>query len=83
MEFKENKNNKSFFENEEEFVNDYVVLDLETTGLNPNKNEIVEIVAIKVKNYKVLEVYNKLIKPDNDISEFITSISIENISYAR
>ena len=69
------KKESSFLENEEELVNDYVVLDLETTGLSPNKNEIIEIAAIKVKNNKVLEVYNKLIKPDNDISEFITSIT--------
>ena len=75
MGFEDIKNETSFIENEEEFVNDYVVLDLETTGLSPNKNEIIEIAAIKVKNDKVLEVYNKLIKPDNGISEFITSIT--------
>lgn len=75
MGFEETKNESTFFENDEKFVNDYVVLDLETTGLSPNKNEIIEIAAIKVKNDKVLEVYNKLIKPDNGISEFITSIT--------
>ena len=75
MEFKNLGEEVSFVENDEKFVNSYVVLDLETTGLSPNKNEIIEIAAIKVKNNKVLEVYNKLIKPDNDISEFITSIT--------
>ena len=75
MGFEEIKNESSFFENDAKLVNDYVVLDLETTGLSPNKNEIIEIAAIKVKNNKVLEVYNKLIKPDNGISEFITSIT--------
>lgn len=72
------KDNIIFVENNDKLVSSYVVLDIETTGLSPSKNEIIELAAIKVKNNKVLEVYNKLIKPQENISELITSIT--NIS---
>lgn len=35
--------------NIDEFISDYVVVDIETTGYSPIANEIIEIGAIKVK----------------------------------
>ena len=40
---------------------DYVVLDLETTGLNPLRDQIIEIAAIRVKEEKEISYYQSLI----------------------
>lgn len=55
--------------------NDYVVIDLETTGLSPEYSEIIELAAIKVKNNQIIDKYQQLVKPDEEIDEFITSIT--------
>lgn len=56
-------------------MNTYVVLDIETTGLNPLAHEIIEIGAIKVKNDVVVEEFNELINPGVEITEFITKLT--------
>jgi DNA polymerase III epsilon subunit family exonuclease len=43
--------------------NIYVVFDLETTGLDQTKDEIVEIGAVKMKNGLIVESFETLIKP--------------------
>ncbi len=54
----------------------YVVFDTETTGLNPNEGEeMIEIGAVKIKNGKVIDRFDELIKPTKLISEKITSIT--------
>lgn len=54
---------------------DYVVLDLETTGLSPKENEIIELSALRIRGRKVVEEYSKLVKPEALISEFITNLT--------
>ncbi|MGN1227307.1 MAG: exonuclease domain-containing protein, partial [Christensenellales bacterium] len=54
---------------------DYVVFDLETTGLDYSSNEILEIGAVKVRNGKIIEVFNTLCKPSQSISSFITELT--------
>lgn len=54
---------------------DYVVIDLETTGLSPDYSEIIELAAIKVENNQIVDKYQQLVKPDEEIDEFITSIT--------
>lgn len=56
------------------FPKDYIVVDLETTGLNPGFNEIIEISAIKVSG-DITSTYSTLIKPENEIDEFITDLT--------
>lgn len=44
-------------------LRDFVVIDLETTGLSILTDEIVEVAGIKVKDYKIVDTYAKCIKP--------------------
>jgi DNA polymerase III epsilon subunit family exonuclease len=39
----------------------FIALDLETTGLEPEKDEIIEIGAVKVENGEILEIFDELI----------------------
>lgn len=56
-------------------VDDYVVLDLETTGLDPGKDSIIEMGAIKVSNGVQGEKYSQLVNPNISISSFITRLT--------
>lgn len=53
----------------------FVVFDLETTGLNPVTNEIIEIGAVRFDTNKPVEVFHTFIKPKKNISAKITSIN--------
>jgi len=41
----------------------YIVLDLETTGLAKTKDKITEIAAVKVKNNKIIDKFQTLVNP--------------------
>ena len=41
----------------------YIAFDVETTGLNPQENEIIEIGALKVRDGRVAERFMEFIKP--------------------
>ena len=58
---------------------EYIVLDTETTGLNPKKDEILSIGAVRIKNNKILtsQSFEIFIKPSNKISA--KSITIHQI----
>lgn len=53
----------------------YIVYDLETTGLDPIGDEIIEIGAIEVNNGKEIASFSKLTKPIKRISEKIEEIT--------
>ncbi|MDR2867479.1 MAG: 3'-5' exonuclease [Acholeplasmatales bacterium] len=53
----------------------YIVLDIETTGLSPQMDEIIEIGAIKVVDGEIKEVFNHLVWVENSLSEFITNLT--------
>ena len=57
------------------FVDNYVLVDIETTGLSPINDEIIEIGAIKVKENKIVDEYNELIKINRRLSPFITNLT--------
>ncbi|MFC1484866.1 single-stranded-DNA-specific exonuclease RecJ [bacterium] len=57
------------------FDKEIVVLDLETTGLNPKVDSIIEIGAVKLKNGVKIEIFERLINPGMEISEHITNIT--------
>ena len=54
---------------------EYVVFDIETTGLNTDKDRIIELGAVRVLDGKVIGVFEKLINPGIVISDRITSIN--------
>lgn len=58
-----------------DLLNDYIVFDIETTGLDSSYDEIIEIGAIKVKNNKIISKFNSLVKPQNEIEEYITELT--------
>ncbi len=64
----------------------YIAFDVETTGLSPLENEIIEIGALKVRDGKVAERFMEFIKPTGSIAPAITSltgITDEMVSDAR
>ena len=64
----------------------YIAFDVETTGLDPQENEIIEIGALKVRDGKVAERFMEFIHPVSPISAAITNltgITNEMVSSAR
>ena len=63
----------------------YVCIDLETTGLNPKTDKIIEIGIVKVENNKVVKEWETLVNPDRKLEERIiglTGIRDEQLSSA-
>lgn len=57
------------------FPADYTVVDIETTGLDPCWDEIIELSALRVRSGEVCGRFSTLVKPENKISDFITSLT--------
>lgn len=54
----------------------YIIIDIETTGLDPSYDEIIEIGTLKIKEGIVVDRFQSLIKPDcNYVDEFITQLT--------
>lgn len=58
-----------------DLLSDYIVFDIEITGLDSSYDEVIEIGAIKVKNNKIVSKFNSLVKPKNEIDEYITELT--------
>jgi len=58
-----------------ENLKDYTVLDIETTGMSPSYNKILEISAIKVRNGKEVDTFSRLINPHERIPYFISNLT--------
>ena len=56
-------------------IDDYCVLDTETTGLSAYYDEIIEVGIIRVRNNVIVDQYSQLIHPENPIDGFITSLT--------
>ena len=50
-----------------EYIPDYVVFDLETTGISPKNDRIIEISAVKVKNHIIIDEFSELVNPECEI----------------
>lgn len=63
----------------------YVCIDLETTGLDPKTDKIIEIGAVRVENNIVVDEWETLVNPDRQLEERIielTGIRDEQLSSA-
>ncbi|MDD4686288.1 MAG: exonuclease domain-containing protein [Clostridia bacterium] len=67
--------NSEFFYNDNIKNNVFVVYDVETTGLEAETCELIEIGAVKIVNGVYTEKFQSLIKPKVRISDFITEIT--------
>lgn len=57
-------------------MKEYVVVDLETTGLDPYKGcEIIEIGITEIVEDNIIRNYSRFVKPQNKIPAFITDIT--------
>lgn len=67
------------------FPTNYTVVDLETTGLSPFYDEIIEVAALRVRDGVVVDSFQSLVKPTEEIDDFIaklTGITNEMLSTA-
>jgi len=53
----------------------FIVIDVETTGLDQEKHEIIEIAAVRFVDFKPIEYMATLIKPSRNIPKKITEIN--------
>lgn len=58
-----------------QYLNDYIVFDLETTGIRPNSDEIIEISAIKVRNHQTEDQFSTLVNPERHIPQAATKVN--------
>ena len=56
-------------------MKDYVAFDLETTGLSLERDQIIEIGAVKVRDGKISGKYNCIIHPEIEVSDFIINLT--------
>ena len=58
---------------------DYAVIDVETSGLNPETDEIVRLSALKIENKTITDSFIALIKPQKSLTEAVENfIGITN-----
>lgn len=58
-----------------DFPLNYTVIDIETTGLSPEYDEIIEIAAIKVMDGTPSRTFSTLVKPSREIDDYITALT--------
>ena len=60
-----------------DFLSNYTMLDIETTGLSPYRDRITELGAVKVRNGQIVDQYTNLIKfpKNNKVPAFITKLN--------
>lgn len=56
-------------------IKDYVSIDIETTGLDPKTDRIIEIGAVRVRDGIVSEIKNWLVNPRCELSDFIKDLT--------
>ncbi|WP_420641356.1 helicase C-terminal domain-containing protein [Candidatus Leptofilum sp.] len=53
----------------------YVAIDVETTGLDPKTDSIIEVAAITFRGNDILDEYSSLVNPHREVPPFITQLT--------
>ena len=56
-------------------LDEFICIDVETTGLDIKSDKIIEIAAVKFKSGKIVESFTKLVNPNKKIPYFITNLT--------
>jgi CRISPR-associated protein Cas2 len=59
----------------EEYPSDYIVIDVETTGFNNDRDEIIEFGAVKVKSGEIIEEFSILVKPTAPLPHAVSELT--------
>lgn len=57
------------------YAENYVVFDLETTGINQERDAIIEISAVKVQGHKIVGEFSTLVNPERHIPAAATAVN--------
>lgn len=52
-----------------DFPKNYIIIDIETTGLSPEWDSIIEVAALKYENGTLIDSFESLIQPDSTLSD--------------
>ena len=52
-----------------DFPKNYIIIDIETTGLSPEWDSIIEVAALKYENGTLIDPFESLIQPDSTLSD--------------
>lgn len=63
-----------------DFPSDYVVIDIETTGLSTEWDDIIEIAAIRYENYTEISRFSSLVQPPREDDEEFVDPFIEELT---
>lgn len=54
---------------------DFVAIDIETTGLSPVFDNMIELAAVRYRSGEIVEEFSQLVNPGYEIDEFITELT--------
>ena len=58
-----------------EYIPDYVIFDLETTGISWKKDEVIEIAAVKVQGGEIVDEFSELVDPGMPIPFYASEVN--------
>lgn len=58
-----------------DLLDNYIIFDIETTGLDSSYDEIIEIGAIRIENNKIVNKFQSLVKPNRVIDDYISELT--------
>ena len=62
-------------ENDAKFSDEFVVFDIETTGFSSKNDKIIEIGAVKIKGYEIIDRFSCFVNPQDSIPYKITELT--------
>lgn len=56
-------------------LGNWAVIDIETTGIHPGTDEIIDLGFLQFEGTKLVRTYSSLVRPENTVSSFITKLT--------